>query len=621
MAQDTALLRYLLRRWHWWSWWGRDLAFAFDWVNDYISSNATIGRTGYDMNVSGNVTTGSDGDGSYIQINWNRTGWVWTKANIWPTATPSYTQATSFSFKAKIKFNSLAVANVSWVFGADIDASIYYDFTTNAIRRVLRGSTTVAVWALGTATTWVVYDAYFVYDHTVTKFYCYLSTSWASSVLQNTWGTTWPTTFTTSNWYLWDDWTWAWTAESCNKQIYHACIRNKALTQAEVDADIALWNTTKQDPSIVAYYIPENLQYNTQYIANPKALDNASWIKAIWCTVTANTTVAPDWTNTADQVVWTWISTDVSKLDVINTNISWATIASKTFIVKAFVKVGAGTAAFRLKCTHWWVADYLSSNLTATTTRQEFTFTKTFTSSTSGSWVIWWLVTDTTNTAATLEVRNVRLFLVNETLRDESPNIGGYLWWKTQKVLSCRVKPWADTISTADAWALMIWPWQYMHIRWSTLQVQIRYDDRVTSHASMYNLWTWFRGKAHLLWVYYRNWTVWSTKLYINWIIQDSDSFTVDVPNNAVNTLLWSWRKWNTYYQGNIRDVRIYTFTGSFTDSDAMAIYNGWEPISPWITKYLHYKPPVGEVWATTEDLTPNNRDGILNGGVTREYI
>jgi len=52
-----------------WSWgWStvRRKAFWFDWVNDYISSNDTIGRTGYDMNVSGNVTTGSDGDGSYI---------------------------------------------------------------------------------------------------------------------------------------------------------------------------------------------------------------------------------------------------------------------------------------------------------------------------------------------------------------------------------------------------------------------------------------------------------------------------------------------------------------------------------------------------------------------------
>lgn len=277
-----------------------------------------------------------------------------------------------FSFKTKIKFNSLAVANVSWVFGADTDASIYYDFTTNALRRVLRGSTTVAVWALGTASTWVIYDAYFVYDHTVTKFYCYLSTSWASSVLQNTWGTTWPTTFTTSNWYLWDDWTWAWTAESCNKQIYHACIRNKALTQAEVDADIALWNTTKQDPSIVAYYVPENLQYNTQYMLNPKDLDQSPRAYT-GATVTANTDVAPDGTTTADNIVF-WAATHRLVQQTI-TAITWSALASKTFIVKAFVKCTTGTQTFRFRMDHAGVdTNQYSSDFTATTTRQIYIY-------------------------------------------------------------------------------------------------------------------------------------------------------------------------------------------------------------------------------------------------------
>lgn len=86
-------------------------------------------------------------------------------------------------------------------------------------------------------------------------------------------------------------------------------------------------------------------------------------------------------------------------------------------------------------------------------------------------------------------------------------------------------------------------------------------------------------------------------------------------------TVAWCWRRNGTYYNGNIRDARIYTLTDSFTDSDAMAIYNGWEPISPWITKYLHYKPPVGEVWTTTQDQSPNDRDWTLNGWVTRDYI
>jgi len=618
MAQDTALLRYLLK---WarrapWSWSQRDLAFEFDWTDDYISSNAVIGRTGYDMNVSGNVTTGSDGDGSYIWINWNRdvTAWTGSRAEV-ATTGATFTQAASFTMKIRTKPISNAPNNSSWYFSYNFVAGISSDGTSWGRFKVgIRSWATTAEIA-SLYTLWSVYDVYLVYDSITQKFFVY--SNW---VLQNVWWTAIPWNFTASaNLILWDNWILQWNASSSNKYIYHACIRNKALTQAEIDADIALWNTTKQDPSIVAYYVPENLQYNTQYMLDPKDLSSASRSVVGTTSVTANTTVAPDGTTTADTVsLWIWA---LSRVEQINSTISWSTIASKTFIIKAFVKVAAWTSTFRLRMTHRWVLDYQSADLTATTTRQEFTFTQTFTSSTSGTGIAGAVINWTDALVKTLQVRNVRVYLVNETLRDESPNIGGYLWWKTQKVLSCRVKPWADTISTADAWALMIWPRQYMHIRWSTLQVQIRYDDRVTSHASMYNLWTWFRGKAHLLWVYYRNWTVWSTKLYINWIIQDSDSFTVDVPNNAVNTLLWSWRKWNTYYQGNIRDARIYTFTGSFTDSDAMAIYNGWEPISPWITKYLHYKPPVGEVWTTTEDLTPNNRDGILNGGVTREYI
>ena len=81
------------------------------------------------------------------------------------------------------------------------------------------------------------------------------------------------------------------------------------------------------------------------------------------------------------------------------------------------------------------------------------------------------------------------------------------------------------------------------------------------------------------------------------------------------------WRIASTYFSWNIRDARIYTFTGSFTDADALAIYNGGEPTSVGITKYLHYKPPVGEVGTTTQDQSTNDRDWTLNGWVTRDYI
>ena len=626
MRSDWWMLWYLLNKIRWW--WasndrGNTPAFWFDWTNDYISSNATIGRTGYDMNVAWNVSTGSDGDGSYIQFNGNRTGWVWTKANVWPTSTPTYTQATSFSFKAKIKFSSLAAANTSGVFWADTDAAIYYDFTTNSLRWVLRWSTTVWVWALSTTTTGTAYDAYFVYDSAVAKFYCYLSTSGGSSVLQNTGGTAWPATFTTSNWYLWDDWVWAWTAESCNKYIYHAAIRNKALTQAEIDADIALWNTTKNDPSIVAYYIPDNLQYNTQYLTAPKTFWWAGRSVRSNATVTTNNATAPDGATTASTYVINAAGTQITNaVEQSITSISWATIASKTFIVKAFVRVVSWSNTFRLKCTHAGVADYYSSNQVATTTRQEFTFTQTFTSSTSWTGINAWLTSDTSNTAWSFQVRNVRLYLVNETLRDESPNIGWYIWWKTQKVLSCRYKPAADFADSATAWCLMAIPRAYLHDRASNHKPQIRYDDRVGARTSIATpLWVWFRGKVHVLWVIYRTGSAFATKFYTNGVLVDSDTRIALPPSSFIQSILESWRRSTTYFSWNIRDSRIYTFTWSFTDADALAIYNGGEPTSPGVTKYLHYKPLSWEIGTATSDLSGNLRDWTLNGWVTRVVV
>lgn len=611
-----------LSDWQCWTEWVSSTVVNTTWlINSYTPSNiwVNIGRAGYYMNVKWNVSVWSDGDGSYIQFNGNRTGWVWTKANVWPTFAPTYTQATSFSFKAKIKFSSLAAANTSGVFWADTDAAIYYDFTTNSLMWVLRWSTTVWVWALSTTTTGTAYDAYFVYDSAVAKFYCYLSTSGGSSVLQNTGGTAWPATFTTSNWYLWDDWVWAWTAESCNKYIYHAAIRNKALTQAEIDADIALWNTAKNDPSIVAYYIPDNLQYNTQYMLNSSDFSNASRTKTS-TTVTANTTVAPDGTTTADTLtIWLWATSWVTQ---ISTVVSGATVASKTFIVKAFVKVSAATSLFRLVMYQNGVATWTSANLTATTDRQEFTFTQTFTASTSATGITWWIINDSTWLIAPVIIAwKCRVYLANETLRDESPNIWWFIWWKHQKVLSFWIKPNIDSVNTADSQSAMRPPRFYCHMSQTTNQLNARYDNRLWSKVSIYNLWTWFRSKVHVSCVYYWTWSVRGTKIYINWFVQDSNTFTVDPPTSSYNTVLWSGRSWTTYFSWNIRDTRIYTFTWSFTDADALSIYNGGEPTSAGVTKYLHYTPPVGEVWTTTQDQSPNDRDWTLNGGVTRAII
>ena len=617
MRSDGWMLRYLLNRnAPAGSWARRDLAFWFDWVNDYISSNATIGRTGYDMNVSWNVSTGSDGDGSYIQFNgsYRRDLTTWSNAKIWGTSY-SISQASSFSCSCSFKVVSFAVDNnTSWLFWISNVCSIY--MTNNSWWAVFR----IRNWAsfvdvnMSTLSTWTLYKCHLVYDASTTRMYCYVD--W---VLQNSWGTLVSFSFSGSSRSLWDDWVWWGNHTSSNKYIYHAAIRNKALSQAEVDADIALWNTAKDDPSIVAYYIPDNLTYNTQYWLNPKALDQSNWIKTWATTVTADTTVAPDGTTTADTVAISWTASQ--GCTTVVTSISWSTMASKTFIVKAFVKVTAGTSLFRLECSHNGVATYNSSNQTATTDRQEFTFTQTFTSSTSWTWITYWLVNSSWATNPTLQVRNVRLYLVNETLRDESPNIWWFIWWKTRKVLSCRYKPNADFANAPDAGCLISQPRAYLQDRWPSHDATIRYDNRIWARTSFTSLWSWYRAKTHVLWLQYRTWSTRATKLYINWVLLDSDNHSIDAPTGSVNTVLRSWRKWSTYFSWNIRDARIYTFTWSFTNADALAIYNGGEPTSAGITKYLHYKPPVGELWTTTQDQSTNDRDWTLNGWVTRDYI
>ncbi|HNG97634.1 MAG TPA: hypothetical protein PLW93_05170, partial [Candidatus Absconditabacterales bacterium] len=134
-----------------------------------------------------------------------------------------------------------------------------------------------------------------------------------------------------------------------------------------------------------------------------------------------------------------------------------------------------------------------------------------------------------------------------------------------------------------------------------------------------------FRGKAHLLGVKYRDGTGWKYKGYVNGVEtntgQSAYSTTIRPASTIYRTNASVGFYTTNYRDGNIRDIRAYTFTGSFTDADALAIYNGGEPTSSGITKYLHYRPPVGEVGTTTQDQSPNDRDGTLNNGVTRAYI
>ena len=641
MAQDTALLRYLLK---WarrapWSWSQRDLTFQFDWTDDYISSNATIWRTGYDMNVSGNVTTGSDGDGDYIQFNGNRdtTAVSGTFAAVNTTSAMTWTQTQDFTMKVRIKINSLPPNNnvgIFWSWGGWTNwftASIWANGSLSSVQFTLRTWASPVTYSWPSLTIGVLYDLYLVWVASDQKFYCYRGISWAASSLLNTGWTSYASTFTFSGLRLWDDAHGGGNTSSNSKYVYHACIRSKALTQAEIDADIALWNTTKQDPSIVAYYVPENLQYNTQYWTNPNTFGDTWWTIGSNASVITNNAVAPDWTTTAStytiNVLWTAVTNAINQ-NV--TTISWSSIASKTFIVKAFVRVTSWSNSFRLQCSHTGVADYYSWNQTATTTRQEFTFTQTFTSSTSWTGIRYWLTSDTLFSAWAFEVAKVRLFLVNETLRDESPNIWWFIGRKTPIVMSARVKLWTDAADTPTSQVIFKTPRHYIHIRWTTNIVYRRSETTLAARVAWLVwtaiLWTWNRNKVNIVVYKYRDWTGRLYEAYVNGVKttggQTAYSNTTRPSSTIYTTQLLIWKDSTAvYYNWNIRDARIYTFTWSFTDADALAIYNWWEPTSAWVTKYLHYRPPVGEVGTTTQDQSTNDRDWTLNGGVTRNYI
>jgi hypothetical protein len=195
--------------------------------------------------------------------------------------------------------------------------------------------------------------------------------------------------------------------------------------------------------------------------------------------------------------------------------------------------------------------------------------------------------------------------------------------------MAARVKPDIDSSNNGTKQVLFNMPRHYLQLRNTNNWLYFRSETTLTARAAP--LWwsailgTWFRGKAHILWVKYRDWTGWLYKAYVNWVqttwSQSAYSDTIRPASTIYRTNASVWFYSTDYRDGNIRDIRAYTFTGSFTDADALAIYNGWEPTGSGVTKYLHYKPPVWEVGTTTQDQSTNDRDWTLNGWVTRDYI
>lgn len=596
-----------------------DFAYGFDGTDDYITSGI-IGKTSYDMSVNGNCYTWTDLFGDYININWNRNWWAatGTLAALWGSTgstgitTPVFTQATSFSIKVRVQPTSIPAASGSGFYGSINDACIWINSSWNA-QFTIRGSSTVTyngpVLSINT-----LYDLHLVYDSAAAKFYCYVD-----SVLQNVGGTSGPATFTTDARSIWDGAMGSGSFYSSSKAVYHACTRNVALNQAEVTADNALWNTAKSDSRIVQYYIPANLAYNSQYLSNPKQLDNASRTKVGTASVTADTTVAPDGTTTADTVTLLAVGDRVEQLETTATG---SVLASRTFIMKAFVKVAAGTWVFRLWLNHNWVTSSNSSDFTATTDRQEFTFSVTNTSSTLGTGMLGRVQLGSGWVPVTLLVRNVRMFLSNEVIRDEAPNIWGTIWWKTPVVLSAWTKIGSDSSNAADVNSILMVPRFYFHQRNSINEFIARSDTTISAiQANAWALGAWFRWKCHIVAHKYFNGTTCTIKIYKNWdLIQTGTiSSSIRPPTTQYGTAARAGRKGGNYYTWNSRDLRCYISTPSFSDTDARLIYLGSEPVNA--TKYFNRKPLIWEAWTTAVDRSGNASTWTLTNGVTRVIV
>jgi hypothetical protein len=99
--------------------------------------------------------------------------------------------------------------------------------------------------------------------------------------------------------------------------------------------------------------------------------NNVNWVN-INTTVTANTTISPDGSTNADTIEFT------ASAGAVCQAIAAGAFESQTHTVSVYARVASGTGTFRLKCTHGAVVDYISSDFTATTTWQRFTFSATF---------------------------------------------------------------------------------------------------------------------------------------------------------------------------------------------------------------------------------------------------
>ena len=178
----------------------------------------------------------------------------------------------------------------------------------------------------------------------------------------------------------------------------------------------------------------------------------------------------------------------------------------------------------------------------------------------------------------------------------------------TNIVMSAWVRLWTNWVNTFDSQAVMVTPYGYIYVRNSTNDIRVRYDNAWT-RGSTHQLWAGYTTlRVHIVWVIQNNWW-WSTRLYVNWALVDSDSHWVWPSMNYI-TNVEIGRKWSTYFNWRMTNASVHTFTWGFADSDAVALYNWRIPTqTAWISQYI-WRELQESTWTIAEDT--NDRKGTL---------
>ena len=130
-------------------------------------------------------------------------------------------------------------------------------------------------------------------------------------------------------------------------------------------------------------------------------LSDVYYSGASGASIVLDTNTSPDGTTNASTISFT-SSTSVYQ------KILPGDYSNKTWTISCWVKVGSGSEGFRFKCTHGGVIDYFSSEKTATTEWQRFTFTVTF-SATVGISIIYGLINSVSGSSKSIIVYGLQL--------------------------------------------------------------------------------------------------------------------------------------------------------------------------------------------------------------------